>query len=327
MPSVVWQRAVAADGWHNALPTCGSGAACTGWSTGAPPTHASGDGAVVVMRSVDLQRRQQLGLIGTGYADRDPKIIAVSDRLYIYFGTLSRASTLTDWPDGPVLTHLSNSANGTGWSEPTPVYDPSWWLWRVRHHGGHFPSPAYTFGAGERFADPRPEPAMDLLESHDGVAWTRRGGISRLGRSGNRGRPAVPARSRALLHRPRRMHAGDLLLLPLAGTVRALEGIDQSEMLVDEQGRHRHLPAGSTGIWRVERGAVTPFLAVASPGDCADPGLVPLGRSRLLLSYYSQDAARSGVDPPRAPLRLPPQIAHLQDKCVADVYVPEIELD
>jgi hypothetical protein len=54
-------------------------------------------------------------------------------------------------------------------------------------------------------------------------------------------------------------------------------------------------PAGNTGLFTVERGKVTPLLALPSDGDGAYPGLVALDNGHLLVSYYSQHAYLSGA--------------------------------
>ena len=349
MPTLTWQKCIVADGWHNAFTDLCYWRRMYWLVYRRASNHASGDGGVVVLRSVDLERWQQVGYLNTVGDDRDPKILAVDDRLYVYFGTI------TDWPDGPVQSYLSTSETGTEWSPPTPVYDAGHWLWRVRRHQGSFYSPAYSFGAGEMFAESRPEPTMDLLHSTDGVRWEV---LSRISRPGDRAiegdllfRPdgelwciargqRNPETSYFYTARPpyREWEAVDLgvkidspVFCELADTVflagRRAPGapwIDQDGMLIDDHGQPRHLTPGSTGIFTVERGAVHPCLALPSAGDSAYPGLIPLGEERLLISYYSQHAERSGVQVAHTPHHLPDEIADLPGKSAADIYVADI---
>ena len=289
VPKVTWQKCIVADGWHNAFTDL-----CYWrhmyWLVYRRATHhASGDGGVVVLRSVDLERWQQVGYLNTAGDDRDPKIIAVNDRLHVYFGSI------TDWPDGPVQSYLSTSESGTHWSSPAPVYQLGHWLWRVRRHKGTFYSPAYSFGAGDTFATSRSEPTMDLLRSTDGAHWQEVSRISSPGDGAIEGdllfRPGgelwcvargqlTPETSYFYIAEPpyrewERVdmetkldspvfceHAGALFLAGRRAP--AAPWIPQEGMLQDHHGQQRYLTPGSTGIFTVERGAVHPYVALPS---------------------------------------------------------------
>lgn len=131
-------------------------------------THNSMDGEVRVMRSADLRSWEPCGTLKTLGDDRDPHFAVAGDTLYVFFGVWDLLHR--EGPNPPdrnkVRSHFASTTDGETWSKIQGVYEPGWWLWRVKYHDGFFYSTAYTAL--------RPRPDMRetrLLRSADAVNW------------------------------------------------------------------------------------------------------------------------------------------------------------
>ncbi|MCP4643290.1 MAG: hypothetical protein GY851_22775 [bacterium] len=132
--------------------------------------HVSMDGEIRVIRSTDLKTWEPCGTLRTYGDDRDPHFCVTDDELFVYFGVWD----LAHW-DGPrtpdrksVRSHFASTKDGTTWSKVRGIWEPGWWLWRVKHHDGMFYSCGYTAV--------RPAPEMRetvLFQSPDGSNWER----------------------------------------------------------------------------------------------------------------------------------------------------------
>jgi len=121
------------------------------------------------MRSVDLKTWEPCGTIDTFGDDRDAHFVATDDILYLYTGVwdLVHAKGHGTPDRGSVRTHVASTRDGLKWSKAQGVYEPGFWLWRVRWHNGAFYSAAYTAV--------RPTPTIRetrLLRSTDGLEWS-----------------------------------------------------------------------------------------------------------------------------------------------------------
>ena len=109
-------------------------------------THGSLDGVIRIMRSTDMRNWEACGTCRTAGDDRDPHFTVTDDRLYVYFGVWD----LAHWPGNrvpdrkSVRSHFASTTNGTTWSAVQGIWEPGWWVWRVRHHEGMFYGGAYT---------------------------------------------------------------------------------------------------------------------------------------------------------------------------------------
>ena len=128
-----WHVTVYSDGAHNAFTDLAyfNGAYYLGFRHG--ETHASLDGEIRVMRSADMKTWEPCGTIDTAGDDRDAKLIAVGDTLYLYFGTWDIVHRPgRDTPDrGSVRTYFSTPKDGTTWSAGQGIYEPGFFLWLV----------------------------------------------------------------------------------------------------------------------------------------------------------------------------------------------------
>ncbi len=130
--------------------------------------HVSMDGEIRVMRSPDMRTWEPCGVLRTFGDDRDPHFTSTEDRLYVYFGVwdLEHAADHGTPNRRDVRSHFASTEDGETWSSVRGVYDPKWWLWRVRRHEDVFYSIAYSAF--------RPTPSMResrLLRSEAGLEW------------------------------------------------------------------------------------------------------------------------------------------------------------
>ncbi len=311
MVKILWQRTVVRDGWHNAFTDLCLWRGMYWLTFRKGSTHASPDGGIVVMRSVDLKRWQQVAFIKTAGDDRDPKFCPTDNRLYVYFGTWLPKPE--GWPDkrGPLVSHVAFSDDGIHWSNPIPAYKHNYWLWRVRYHDGTFYSPAYGWDTSELkyglFF-------LDLLVSKDGLEWSRK---CRIGGKDHRPNEAdiwfqpdgevwcIARSSRESTHslfyysKPPydRWECIDLKVTLHCPVFCEVDGklYVAGGRRTDAPWKPQYPPAGNTGIFTVEKGKVNPFLALPTDGDAAYPGLISPEPGRMVISYYSQHAYLSGV--------------------------------
>ncbi|MEM1506890.1 MAG: sialidase family protein [Candidatus Bathyarchaeia archaeon] len=334
MTKIISHRTVVRDGWHNAFTDLcfWRGAYWLTYRRGS--AHISRDGEIIVMRSEDLKRWRKTARLKTVGDDRDPKLCAVEDRLYVYFGTwLPKPEGWLDNYYGPLISHVAFTDDGFNWSNPIQAYGRNCWLWRVRYHNGVFYSAAYGW------SDPREKHRsfLDLLVSDDGLNWRKHSRIAGeedkpneadllfqgdgelwcIARSGR-----SPDHSLFYYSKPPYLEWGRI---DLKITIHCPAFCKCGDKILVAGRRHmsaqwipQDTPAGNTGIFVVKaHGAVEPFFALPSCGDAAYPGLISCDRDRIIISYYSQHAYLGGVidGDISAPLN------------IADIYVAEIALE
>ncbi len=131
--------------------------------------HLSMDGEIRVMVSQDLKGWEPCGTLDTLGDDRDPHFTMSDKALYTSFGTwdLTHVEGSGLPGRGKIKTYMAFSEDGTHWSEIKGMYEPYWWLWRVRWQGDAFYSVAYRLEwPSLKTGDCR------FLRSPDGVAWS-----------------------------------------------------------------------------------------------------------------------------------------------------------
>lgn len=122
--------------------------------------HVSPDGALRVLTSADGEEWASAALLTSDTADlRDAKITVTPDgRLQ-----LNGAAALHDKSKQRHQSSVWFSRDGKEWSEPIPVGDPDYWLWRATWHKETAYGIGYHTGGGTR--DCR------LYRSSDGKKW------------------------------------------------------------------------------------------------------------------------------------------------------------
>lgn len=262
--------------------------------------HGSMDGEIRIMKSSDLKTWESCATLDTLGDDRDPHFVADASALYCYFGTWDlvhkEGATLPD--RGCVRSYFARTENGKEWSKIQAVYEPSWWLWRVRYHEGNFYSAAYTAV--------RPKPPVRetrLVRSKDGLYWElvstitkehlsgeadleflKDGGIRLLTRTGEKPGNAYWYRSNTAMTEWTESDAKVLVHAPVFG-------FWQDTCFVG--GRAKAEDGYVTKFWRVSGDALEEIITLPSKGDTSYPGLIvlpPEGNNgpALLVSWYSQ---------------------------------------
>ena len=316
MAQVLSNRTVVRDGWHNMCSDL-----CfwrdTFWLVyDRTSAHTAPDGVIVLLRSADLRRWDEVAVFRTPNDARDAKLAATDDELFVFCAD-SRYEPIAGRKRQVIYSYVFVSDDGYSWSAPTGILDRNYWLWRVRVHDGVF----YCAEKGG-----------ELLSSQDGRNWTL---VSRIP-DGEGATPQELQKARELDHRTTpRFNEADVIFRPdgeLWCVSRTREP-DQHALLytsippykewscvdletlihcpalcesggkVYAAGRRdptapwipQHSPAGNTGIFLLGRDGVTPVFALPSDGDAAYPGLLSLEADQLIISYYSQHAYLSGV--------------------------------
>ena len=148
-------RKVVADGRHNAF------AALARWrevywlafrkGTG----HVARDGDLVVLRSGDTKTWEKSHAWDVSGDDRDAQLLVTENRLFLYVNSLQ---------GGQFHVSVTFTEDGRTWSEPQPVYERGFILWKPVERGGRFYAGAHRPGAiAHRLAH--------LVTSTDGVHW------------------------------------------------------------------------------------------------------------------------------------------------------------
>lgn len=296
-----WSVTAYTDGAHNAFTDLAAfkGMYYLGFRHGA--THASLDGEIRVMRSADMKNWEPCGTVDTAGDDRDAKLIAVGDTLYLYFGTwdiVHRAGH--DTPDrGAVRTYFATTKDGTTWSKVQGIYEPGFWLWRVRHHEGAFYSAAYTAV--------RPKPnsrETRLLRSVDGLNWELVSVVTKDRLAGEADMLWRPDGAVWVLTRTGD-DKGDAEWLVSNSTMQQWIGKGTGTPIhspvfaiwkdrVFVAGRDYRKGASTTKLWEFKEGACKELLALPSKGDTAYPGLLvdpaaaDTSSPAFFITWYSQ---------------------------------------
>lgn len=262
--------------------------------------HGSMDGEIRIMRSTDARVWEPCATLDTLGDDRDPHFVTDGSVLYCYFGTWDLAHQAgAAVPDrGRVRSYFAKTDDGTAWSKAQGVYEPGFWLWRVRYHEGAFYSAAYTAV--------RPKPDVRetrLVRSKDALHWElvsvvtqkymageadmyfpKEGGIRLLTRTGEKPGNAFWFRSNAGMTEWTESDAKVLVHSPVFGFWKDF-------MVVG--GRAKAEDGHVTRFWRASGDTLEELITLPSRGDTSYPGLIVLppeggGAPALLVSWYSQ---------------------------------------
>jgi hypothetical protein len=298
-----WSAKVYGDGQHNAFTDLaywgGQYYLCFRHGAG----HLSMDGEIRVLRSGDLKAWEPCGVLDTLGDDRDPHFALSDKALYVFFGTwdLAHAADQGVPGRGRLRSHMSSTNDGQTWSAVKGVYDPEWWLWRVRWHEGAFYSIAYAI---QWPSMPDPGEAR-LLRSEDGLAWETVSAVTReripdeadmrflpdgsmevVMRSGDKQGNAMYLRSDSARSSWERKDLDAVVHCPVL-----LPWKDRC--FVGGRGKSDSVKSVAR-LWELAEGQVRELITLPSGGDTAYPGLIPLPGTEtgekpiLLVSWYSQ---------------------------------------
>jgi len=263
-------------------------------------THNSMDGVIRVMRSTDMKRWEPCATLRTLGDDRDPHFTVAGDRLYVFFGVWD----LVHWdgprtPDrGSVRSHFASSADGEDWSEVRGVYEPGWWLWRVRHYDNVFYSAAYTAV--------RPRPTVRetlLLRSEDALHWDLAARVTNERMAGEADFWFEDDRMRLITRTGDK--PGDAALFQSDPTLQQWERTDTGTLVHSPavvrwkdryfvSGRGRGDDGYVTKVWEMIGDRLEELITLPSGGDTGysglllDPSTADADAPSLFVSWYSQ---------------------------------------
>lgn len=272
--------------------------------------HVSMDGAVTILRSPDMRAWTHQKTIKTHGDDRDPHFAVSGDRLYVYFGVWDTIHSEGAKPPqrNKVRSHAVWTEDGETWSDVAGLYEPGWWLWRVRRLGDAFYSAAYT--ALRPVPDAR---ETRLLRSEDGLNWELVSTVTRSHMCGEADFWKRPDGSLAMLSRTGGSEPARLFTSDAAHTT--WNEAELSEMLHSPAvafwkdrafvaGRGQRDGKSVTKLWELRDNDLVELLVLPSGGDTGYPGLIPVPESleedapRFYISWYSQVDVATGEKEP-----------------------------
>ena len=131
-----------------------------GWGD-APATY----GRIMLLESADLRTWTPSVILDSEYDDRDPKLLATEERLYVFSTTIIGPARLTM----PQETYLSFTEDGQTWCHPVSAYRYNYGYWKPQTHDGvSLRGCRRRHHAAER---QQRDQQVELLSSVDGQLW------------------------------------------------------------------------------------------------------------------------------------------------------------
>jgi hypothetical protein len=253
--------------------------------------HGSTDGNITLLRSEDAETWTEALHLDILADDRDPQLLVTPDRLLLY--SLSWTANRQR-----LQSYVSYTEDGNSWSDPQPVYESGYFLWKPTAHDGRFYAGAHRKGS-------MTERGVNLIASDDGIAWEK---VSTL-------REGQGESETTLLFGPEgRLIAFVRNVTDLRGSIREASP-PYTEWTERTAGYHlsghsvhqfngvtyllsRHLDdraraassigglSAGTMIYTFEEGTLRPYCLLPGRHDCSYTGAVQMG-DEMLVSYYS----------------------------------------
>ena len=131
-----------------------------GWGD-VPATY----GRIMLLESADLRTWTRSVILDSEYDDRDPKLLATEERLYVFSTTIIGPARLTM----PQETYLSFTEDGRSWCRPVSAYRYNYGFWKPQTHEG-----VHYVAADVDITPPNVaelDQQVELLSSLDGHLW------------------------------------------------------------------------------------------------------------------------------------------------------------
>jgi len=260
--------------------------------------HNSMDGSITIGRSQNMKEWHTIATLNTMGDDRDPHFTVTPDRLYCFFGVWDL--THRDGHATPnrkdVRSHVAWTEDGEEWSDVKGVWEPGWWLWRVRYFNGQFVTGAYTAK--------RPTPDMRetlLLVSDDALNWRKHSVVTDEHMAGESDMWLEADQSLSLITRTGDGNAMLYRADPhwknwddgtrLSGIIHApVVAFINGRQFVAGRARNPEGDGSLTKVWEIVEGESKEVLTLPSAGDTSYCGLIPAPDKddALYISWYSQ---------------------------------------
>jgi hypothetical protein len=309
MASINWLKKVWADGRHNAFTDLvkWQGRYFLTFRNGT--SHGSMDGRILIISSEDLEDWELGAEISTPGDDRDPKFLITPERLFLLFPSRTNATPR----QGGTL--VSFSTDGRNWSRPQQAFIDNFTFWRPvkgpgrpasdgrpKEFGGLYYLAAYYY-TGPVLEERR----VELLQSEDALSWKS---VSTIHRNGSSETALLFFPDGGLWATVRRKEKSAALAkskppyedwkvsdlnVPLQGPA-----IIQMGDKIYAAGRKFLKEAGplgraQTALYILENEELKEILILPSGGDTSYPGFLPMGKNRLLMSYYSSHEGPASI--------------------------------
>ena len=131
-----------------------------GWGD-SPATY----GKIILLESSDLKAWTSSVVIDSEYDDRDPKLLATAERLYVFSTSLIGPARLT----APQETYMSFTEDGETWCRPVSAYRYNYGFWQPQtYEGVHYVAADVDVTRPEVTTR---DQQVELLSSVDGQLW------------------------------------------------------------------------------------------------------------------------------------------------------------
>jgi hypothetical protein len=277
-------------------------------------------GQVMLAESTDLQSWTTSVVLDTQHDDRDPKILATKDRLYIYCPSIIGPGEKTMAQE----TYMVFTDDGRHWTSPVSAYRYNYGFWKPKTHQG-----VHYVAADIDVTPPggRQMMQVELLRSEDGQLWQP---VSTITRGGKRTETALVfldddsllaiCRQNVLtVARPpytewKQVGAGEgqrYKTMPIGIPGPAAERIGDS-VVVCCRGRKQEFPDDGPGQYRTSLFTLNRQqmslqwhcnLPTEWGGDLSYASILPQDENRFLVSYYDGQLYEKGV-PKRSDIKL-----------------------
>ncbi|QDS99128.1 sialidase family protein [Adhaeretor mobilis] len=258
-------------------------------------SHHTYDGDIVLLRSSDAVNWEEASRFNITADDRDPQLIATPERLFLYSHSKDKSNRI--W------SFVTYTDDGQNWSKPQKVYQDQYLFWKpITENGRHYATAHKKTVPKER--------EVHLITSTDGINWEKISTISAGNSESETTLWFAPDDTLTAFRRTKHSMTGHILeasppyknwgkeIRPagvhLAGhCIHTIAGTNYLISRTDEE---------RTMIYTYENGALTPYAALPSGGDCSYAEVVQAGDD-MLVSYYSSHEGDTNIYLARVPLK------------------------
>lgn len=266
--------------------------------------HISADGSLRILNSEDGENWKSVALVTMPGLDlRDAKICITPDDQLMLSGAAVTQAPL----EKSHQTYVWLSKDGVDWSEPRPIGDKNYWIWRIVWHEGTAYAVGYQTGVGTK-AERTEKGNIRLYKSEDGKTFEPL--VVDLGvRSAPNESSLLFLEDGTALCFARRDGQPDSTAVlgtssppytewdwkSLGARVSGPQILQLPDGQIVVAGR-RHSGKSKTALWRLdpEKAELQELAVVPSGGDTSYPGLV-FHEGQLWMSYYSSHEGKANI--------------------------------